>query len=547
MTRKLILLLLVIIGLQSKLFAAPGDSVRIYIQPYTDTSCYGAQLRFTETDTFAGATVRWYINSTFIGVTLDTFFTTAPNDGDSIFCMITLPGGLDSARSNAITVHRSDSVPARALVALIAGSNPDCAGYPLTFEVYPVNGGTNPRYQWMINGIAITGADSTTFTRYFGGADTVSCRMISNSPCAPEDTVYSTTVPIIHIHLTAALNIITYSNPICVGTTDTFQAIASSYGNVSLASYQWYVNNVAVPGAISPIYITDTLSDGDSVFCVFTTADSCVLNPTVKSNVIHMIVNHYQRSSAFVNLIAGSNPGCIDSPVTFEAIYDSLGYAPYFEWTINGSVVLTMSDTIKRIFNNNDVVAFHIRATDGGCYTQDTINVPGVMMIRDTAPPAPLVSLIGNQLYANNGTGSYRWYYNAVNSTVGATLIPGANGVSYHPARLGYYYAMNDSSYCPSAPSNIIYISLLKVNDLEGADISVYPNPSQGIINLDWGTTVADLQFAVYSVDGKEMYRQAVSSKTTRSVDLSALPAGSYFLVFSNGVGKSTKMIQLEH
>jgi hypothetical protein len=545
MTRKIALAIIFLVCLQSKLLAAAGDSVRISIPPYTDTTCFGSQLRFIETDTFPTATVQWYINNMPVGVTLDTFYTTAPNDGDSVYCRIFLPSG-DSATSNAIVVHRALSIPARALVSLMVGANPDCEGYPLTFEVYPVNGGTNPRYQWMINRMPITGSDSTTFTRYFGGADTVTCRMVSNSECAPEDTVFSIPVPIIHINLTADINIIATSTNICKGQSTTFTALARDYGRADAVSFQWYINGLPALGALTATYITDSLDSADRVTCVMTTTDSCVLNPVDTSNELFIVVNHLQRTSAYVNLINGSNPGCIDSAVTFKAIFDSFGFAPYYEWRINGVLANTYSDTISRIFAPNDVVSFTIWAADGGCYIHDTINVPGVIMIRDTAPPAPLVSLIGNLLVANDGSGSYRWFYNSVNSEVGATLIPGANGVTHRPGILGYYFAMNDSSYCPSPRSNIIYISLLRVDEVGSSGVKLYPNPSKGTLNFDWGKTTSSMVFELYTTDGRGLMHTDITNTSTHTIDLSYLPSGNYFVVLRNENGSSTRMITLD-
>ncbi|NDC42562.1 MAG: T9SS C-terminal target domain-containing protein [Chitinophagia bacterium] len=488
-----------------------------------------------ETDTFAGATVKWFINGVYTGVSLDTFYTTAPNDGDSVFCRIYVGG--DSARSNAIVVHRAASIPAQALVSLIVGSNPDCAGNRLTFQVYPVNGGTNPKYQWMINGVEMPGEDSTTFSGIFGGADTISCRMVSNSECAPVDTVFSVKVPIIHIHLTETVNIITLHNPTCQYAADTFYAYAFDYGTA--VRYQWYVDTTAVVGGITDRYITDSLRDGDSVYCVITSLDTCVLNPITKSNTLQMIVSHNQSTSAYVNLIHGANPGCLDSVTTFKAIYDSFGFNPFYEWTVNGVPTALGSDTISRRFNDGDIVSFFIRTRDGGCYTHDTITTPGIYMIRQQTPATPLVSLIGNMLVANDGTGTYRWYFNTVRSYTGATIIPGATGPTYHAVVLGYYFAVKDSLYCPSDNSNIIYISLLSVKEVFGESVKIYPNPTHGMLHFEWGGLATEMRVEVYNAAGIGVQYEKWNTASARNLDLTSLPNGTYYLVLRDSEGKA--------
>ncbi|MBC7555051.1 MAG: T9SS type A sorting domain-containing protein [Taibaiella sp.] len=545
MTRKLTLVILFFLCLFTKARAASGDSVTISIPPYTDTTCIGGQNMFTETDTFAGATVKWYTNGVYSGVALDTFFTTALNDGDSVYCWIYL-SATDSARSNAITVRKVASYNARVLTSLTIGSNPDCEGHPLTFTAYPINGGSNPQYQWFINGIELTGEDSIAITRIFSGSDTVYCRMVTSFPsCSPIDTVYSVPVPIIHINLTAAVTIfaasdsvVSFGDTICQGFTDTFRAIASDFGTA--VTYQWYVDSMAVPGAVNQTFLTDSLREGDSVYCVITTTDTCVLNPVTASNTIVMTILHVFGSMAHINLTAGSDPGCLDSPVTFTAIYDTFGFAPSFEWYVNGLPTAVLSDTITRIFQNNDIVSFTIRATDGGCYTNDTFEVLPRILIRDSTPNTPLVSLIATNLVTYSGVGTYRWYFNTVNSYAGSVIIPGATGPTFHPNTLGYYYVIKDSSNCPSLPSNIIYISLLKVNDLAMNDFKMYPNPTTGILSLDWEGKNVTMKLDIYNAAGQGLRHEEIINKSRFDADLSSLPDGIYYIHLRDEKGNHT-------
>src|SRR5271156_2042844 len=294
MIRKVTLLFLLCLGFHSFVNAQSLDSVTISIAPYTDTSCVGTQLMFTaaqSNDTFSTTTYQWYTNGVPTGVTIDTFYTTALNTGDVVYCEIYYINSFgleDSAMSNNITVYHSASIPAQALVSLIVGSNPDCGGHPLTFSVYPVNGGSAPIYQWMVNDSAVAGADSTTFGGVFTGGDSISCMMVSNSPCAPFDTVYSNVIPVLHYNLTAGVTTSIAFNPICAGAQDTLTATLTNEG----AGYNvaWYVDTNTVASALGTQYVTDSLNNGDLVYCVLTAPDSCVLNHIVLSNVITMEV-----------------------------------------------------------------------------------------------------------------------------------------------------------------------------------------------------------------------------------------------------------------
>lgn len=553
MMRRLTLIFLLFIGFQIAANAQVRDSVTISIPPYTDTTCPGTQLVFTavqSNDTFTGVEYHWYVNNVYTGVNLDTFLTTALNSGDSVYCWLTFTNSFgipDSSKSNTITIYHLSSIPPRVLVSLIVGSNPDCAGNPLTFEAYPINGGITPQYQWMINGVELPGEDSTRLTRVFGGSDTVVCRMISNSTCAPFDTAYSIPVPIMHIHLTASITITSVFDTICGGTIDTFNSLSSGYGTG--ATYQWYVNGVPAVGAIGPQYITDSLRQGDSVYVILTTPDTCVLNPIVQSNVMYIFVKHVYDNNAQILITVGANPGCLDSSVTFTVVLDSFGTAPYWEWFLNGVSAGVGTPTFSGTFANTDIVQLTAHTTDGQCYVDDTIDVAPVVMVRDTTPVAPVINLIGDML-STYSSGTMTWYHNNVNSYVGGTLIPGATDTSYHPTMLGYYYAIANNFNCPSLPSNIIYISLLDVENVgRSSAVNIYPNPTTGIISLDWKTTtVSNMNINVYNSIGQVVVRDVINNKSHHEVDLSALPNGNYYLELRDGEGKyNTNKIILEH
>jgi len=534
MIRKITFLFLLSIGIHSIVNAQVTETVSISIPPYTDTTCPGSQLTFTAVqsiDTFSTTTYHWFVNNVFTGVIIDTFYTTAPVDGDSVYCEIyyTNSAGLDSAKSNTIIIHRSPSIAPGVVIALTAGSNPYCSITPLTFTAFPINGGTSPVYQWMVDGSPLLGEDSSTITWTFSFGDTVSCRVISNSSCsAPyNDTVYSVGVPIVHDSLTAEVSVIATKNPICAGTIDTFIATIVSPGSGYVIT--WYVDTNTVPSAIGPMYITDTLHNGELVYCVLTAPDPCIVNHTTVSNIITMTVIPNLPNSVWTVLTAGSNPGCLDSLVQFTGHYTNFGIAPTLTWYVNSVAVATGTTLLDQTFADGDTVTFRVYATDHGCYAHDTLSSTPYLMIRDSTPVAPLVSLIGDLLVANSG-GSYKWYFDSV-------LVPGAIGQTYHPGQLGFYYAVKDTGNCPSVASNVIYISLLGVNSINRADVTIFPNPTSGLLNIGWGRQVEHMGVDVFNIMGQGLIHQDVTNDSHLETDISYLPEGNYYVVLSGQDG----------
>ena len=541
MVRKVLLLLLLCIGLQHSVQAQfVPDTVHI-IMPYgTDTTCPGIQLNFTANHSLTGDTVlayHWYTDVLFTGVVIDSFHTTALFDGDSVYnWMIYLNhGDTDSVRSNTIIIHRSSSIAPRVDISLIVGSNPGCAGHLLTFLALPVNGGDSATYQWYIDSTAIVGADSITLSGIFASGDTIKCRMISNSPCsAPyNDTVMSPGIPIIHDSLSATVSITAKFNPICLGGHDTISAATSNTGGG--ATISWYVDSTLIPAALGPVYPTDSLHNGDIVYCILNAPDPCVINHTTVSGPITMTVISLAATSAYSVLTTGSNPGCLDSPVTFTGHFLNFNTNPadfpVYVWYVNGVQVLAGDSVLTRYYLNNDIVTYKVYDTSGGCFTNDTVLSPAVVMQRDSTPATPWLSLIGDMLVVNNG-GNYKWYRDS-------TLIPGAINQTLHPVNLGYYYVIKDTGNCPSLPSNVIYIALTGVKNIAKGTVRIFPNPSSGMVNMDWSVVKDRMDIDVYNTTGQLVHHEAIKNASRYEAHLEGLGTGDYFITITDQDGNN--------
>jgi Secretion system C-terminal sorting domain len=544
MMRKIILAFLLAVGAYCGVQAQIRDSITIYVPPFSDTTCYGAQVTFWATptsDTFTGITYKWFVNGVYTGVSTDTFRTTATASGDTVHAVIyfTNSSGLaDTFLSNDIVVYHAASIPPRAVIAIVSGNNPDCSSRWLTFGVTPANGGLNPVYQWFVNGVPVIDADSTFFGGLFADSAKVYCQMISNSPCAAFDTAISDTIMVIHDSLSSSIVINTRFDTVCHGRLDTFNAIANDYG--STAHYQWYVNTTAITGAIGTNFYSDSLHNGDSVYCILTSVDSCVRNHNQKSNTIFMVVDTFKATALTTAIISGANPGCLDSPLTLRAFYSNFGSNPTTTWYIDGVAVRTDTPLLDTVFANGQVVTYKVFGTDRSCRTQDTIVSGPIHMVRDSTPVSPWISLDGNLLVANNA-GTYKWY--GPNG-----MIPGATGQTFHPLVGGYYYAILDTGNCASGVSNTLYITLEAVQQMSMPVARIYPNPTTGLLVLDWGKESVTLDVAVSNMIGQVFMATHVADQSKLTLDLGVLPEGSYWVTFTNAAGvKVSRSIILAH
>ena len=93
-------------------------------------------------------------------------------------------------------------------------------------------------------------------------------------------------------------------------------------------------------------------------------------------------------------------------------------------------------------------------------------------------------------------------------------------------------------------PLNPVGIVKNKIEN-KGFELSVYPNPTQGILNLKFEeSSNSVIQVQLLNGSGQLVLNQNLSS-TTNQIDLSNLPKGIYFLNVSNNERRELKKIIL--
>lgn len=272
------------------------------------TLCSGTAVNYTAIPVNEGITPAydWHVNGTYVGAGLG--YSYLPANGD-VVRVVLHPGGIcvapDSAVDNTTMIVNPLATPG--VTISVDPGNPSCYGRPVTFAATPSMGGTAPAYRWTKNGINVATGPTYTYTPAMG--DMVHCMMTSNYLCRSSDTVLSsditmTTVP------SASLPVVSIAaspgTSVAPGTMVTLMASYTS--GTSTVNYQWHVNGVAVPGATSDVYSSDTFVNGDIVTCKVINTDPCQ-NFTLKSIVINTT-----GTSGVSNINAGTNVAVMPNP-----------------------------------------------------------------------------------------------------------------------------------------------------------------------------------------------------------------------------------------
>jgi gliding motility-associated-like protein len=166
---------------------------------------------------------------------------------------------------------------------------PNCTGTPVLFTALQTDAGTNPTYQWQVNGLN-TGTNTITFTsNTLGDGDLVSCTLTNNGSCAGAISAKSN---IINVAVLSALDpaptvaISASVNDVYPGTAITLTATTQNAPSVT--TYQWKVNG-ANAGLNQGTFTSKTFKNGDEVTCTITISNACTLPATSNILVINIL------------------------------------------------------------------------------------------------------------------------------------------------------------------------------------------------------------------------------------------------------------------
>ncbi|MDP1621874.1 MAG: YCF48-related protein [Bacteroidales bacterium] len=145
-------------------------------------------------------------------------------------------------------------------VTISANINPVPAGNEVTLTALPVNGGSAPSYQWMVNGIN-AGTDNPVFTYTPVNNDAVTCTLTSEEACATGNPAVSNEIILSVIPSTVSLLNIVVAN----SETNCYNALQTIYvaGNGNTFNVQAGGSATLIAGQ-NIIYLPGTTADSGS-------------------------------------------------------------------------------------------------------------------------------------------------------------------------------------------------------------------------------------------------------------------------------------------
>lgn len=320
----------------------------------------------------------------------------------------------------------------------------------------------------------------------------------------------NTTVQTQNVTVTNNINISSSSNNIsCFGAGDGNIDIAPS-GGVGAYSYNWNSGsfttedlvNVAAGNYIG--IVTDSIGCSDTVS--ISLSEPSEINTTALSNNI----------SCF-----GANDGNIN-------ITPSGGVGPYsYSWN---SGTFTSEDLTNVIAGNYTGII-----TDSiGC--TDTISI-------SLSEPSAInvnVNLTGVTLTSQQTSATYQW----IDCNNGNAIIPGQTNQSFTATVNGSYAVIVTVGVC-SDTSACTSINTFSIEDYGSGFVRIYPNPSNGVVNINTTEAIEDAILKITDLAGKVVYMQIHLNGTAFSIDISNYADGIYLLQLQQGSKiNTTKLVK---
>ena len=135
--------------------------------------------------------------------------------------------------------------------------------------------------------------------------------------------------------------------------------------------------------------------------------------------------------------------------------------------------------------------------------------------------------------------------YSGLGVVISGYFNPGIAGVGGH----WVFYSRSNASGCSGLDSSYVYVKVCSRVGITGlsnnTNIDIYPNPTNGLVSINVGTTSTLVDVTVMEVSGRIVKSEKYSNTNMLGLDLSELSAGMYFVtVKTDNQLKQVKLVK---
>ncbi len=540
--------------------------------------CPGSNVTLS-TSTAPGLTYQWYNGTTLIPGATFPVYVTATTANYTV--VVTNNTGCQGT-SNATSVVMN-AVPSSAITA--TGATSVCSGTSVLLSAAAVSGLS---YQWLFNGNAISGANSSSYSASTAGNYTVT---VTNVAAGCTSTTITPGTHVTVFPLPSATSSSIGATSVCEGTS----VILLANTGTGL-SYQW--NNSGTP-ITSATHLTDTVTISGSYTVTVTDANNCSATSLPSQVTIYAIpvagmvpagdTGFCQGGSVLLSAVAGAGytyqwikngvniagavgatylanqqgvysvletnnicgstsptknvvvypqPSdlatllgadtiCYNDSVQLQATATGSGYT--YQWEVNGSPIT--GATHSALWAQTAAGYAAVVTSNYGCaVTTQSIQV------YNFPPPNPGIIANGNNLSTGTFV-SYQWYRGG---TAPANLITGATGNGYTASQSGDYYVhvIDDHGCGEFSPKYTVGTTGVANVGSGTGDVKIYPNPATTIVYIEAAVKV---NVKVSDLEGKAL----INEHNAKQIDISNLANGVYMISVYDNQGGLLKVDRL--
>ncbi len=194
-------------------------------------------------------------------------------------------------------------------------------------------------------------------------------------------------------------------------------------------------------------------------------------------------------------------------------------------YTLSGATTGSGSNDASGLTFNTGTTTVQYTAQDGsGNISTCSFNVTtGSIDTSVTVVPS------GDTLIANASGATYQW----IDCSTGS-YIPSETNQMFIPTVSGLYAVEVTQSTCVDT-SSCYNVVLTDINDLEFDDITIYPNPTKGLIEVGLSDVYDRIELTVFDVIGKQVVSRTFRSTNHLTADITEFSKGVYFVRIVSG------------
>ena len=365
---------------------------QLNVQADQTNICLGETVTFTAIGNNLGASAQyeWFIDGVSTGL-LNTLFTTNNLiDGQTVTCQaMTSETCVTSNLIISTPVQMEVTTPESPIITITSDATSICSGSSVNFIAMGENLGSNPQYQWLVNG-TITGNNTNTFNTIFTTGKTISCTVIATNFCLGSLTATSNEIEITIGGL--LLELIEIQPESCENSNGLIEIQA--IGGFGPYTFNWD-NNITNTNTLN------NLSAGNYSVIV---SDVYGCSAALEINIPHI-------EAPQIEILESSNINCTDIGGSAKVTMHDPSLLYFYIWKNADNETIASSEEVKNLSEG----LYYVEVTDEyGCSTSEEVYIetesPILVEILE-----PIAVQLGDeyrfQVMTNSTNATFSWGY----------------------------------------------------------------------------------------------------------------------------------------